>query len=87
MLMFADKVGGWVKKDQKYADLILEWFLVYNDIFRIQNNKNTQNISWDFKKIVQRFTNFVLISAKHSAQPKTRLRTIFSYHGNNMHTS
>ena len=27
MLMSDDKVGGWVKKGQKRADLILEWSL------------------------------------------------------------
>ena len=27
MLTSADKVGGWVLKDQKHADVILEWSL------------------------------------------------------------
>ena len=25
MMMFADKVGGWVKKGQNHDDVILEW--------------------------------------------------------------
>ena len=29
MMMFDDKVGGWVKKGQNHDDVILEWSLTY----------------------------------------------------------
>ena len=37
--------------------MLLTKLVAYNDNFHIQNNKTKQNIAWNFKKVVQKFTN------------------------------
>ena len=57
MLTSANKVGGWVKKGQKHADVILEWSLTYQQLWHISAGKFI-----DFRKPLLQIGKRLLVS-------------------------